>query len=526
VLLKGHSDIRHQINVSKIADKTGTKRNSLETHLAAIRRRQQLTQLSTTTSTPATTSLTTIGCQPQRKELPSSRRSHEKPVCSNSDIDEETVTESEDECDAQDPPTNSPGVAGGFAALQHGGAGFGDLAGANQPKRGTQDHHIIMTQALWDIIVELHPNISTTTSAPPDLLQSSTDDVMVSMSHSNAQMLLNLYPDFFEQGQEDGATPLSEECEIMGPSDYKKIQGLELSERKEVEPTSAAEDAFHRSPPQSCDQRCPEDSKASLPHCYSRSLSPDAIELESSVPPHVKFKSTNAKRSREESAEELFNPAPDEHDLRVTKGDESPPPLKRQCHALEQQVGESLTQARVGHSNWNANIARARGSILMEISSAALDKLLELHPDIFDLDLGRRTTPAPPSRQAMGPPNKPTSRESMERTGYHREATAKALASEDNIFGELKTTRSTSLQFELQQMERRNRLLAEELAALQSQKKKRKEGMGQMEKDCANCHKRETPEWRRGPSGNRDLCNSCGLRWANQVGRKTGGSTS
>lgn len=103
-----------------------------------------------------------------------------------------------------------------------------------------------------------------------------------------------------------------------------------------------------------------------------------------------------------------------------------------------------------------------------------------------------------------------------------------ALASEDNIFDELKTTRSTSWQFELRQMEKQNRLLAEELAALQSRKKKRKrrKGMGQMEKDCANCHTRVTPEWRRGPSGNRDLCNSCGLRWAKQVGRKAGSSTS
>ncbi|KAJ9611663.1 hypothetical protein H2200_004847 [Cladophialophora chaetospira] len=96
-----------------------------------------------------------------------------------------------------------------------------------------------------------------------------------------------------------------------------------------------------------------------------------------------------------------------------------------------------------------------------------------------------------------------------------------ALASEDNIFDELKTTRSSSWQFELRQMERQNRILAEELQTLLSRKKKRKrrKGLGQMEKDCANCHTRVTPEWRRGPSGNRDLCNSCGLRWAKQNGR-------
>ncbi len=94
-----------------------------------------------------------------------------------------------------------------------------------------------------------------------------------------------------------------------------------------------------------------------------------------------------------------------------------------------------------------------------------------------------------------------------------------ALASEENVFDELKTTRSTSWQFELRQMEKRNRLLAEELQILLSSKKKRKRrnGAGPLQKDCANCHTRVTPEWRRGPSGNRDLCNSCGLRWAKEV---------
>lgn len=94
-----------------------------------------------------------------------------------------------------------------------------------------------------------------------------------------------------------------------------------------------------------------------------------------------------------------------------------------------------------------------------------------------------------------------------------------ALASENNVFDELKTTRSTSWQFELRQMEKRNRLLAEELQGLLSSKKKRKRrnGPGNMQKDCANCHTRVTPEWRRGPSGNRDLCNSCGLRYAKEV---------
>ncbi|KAH9904582.1 PAS domain-containing protein [Xylariomycetidae sp. FL2044] len=97
----------------------------------------------------------------------------------------------------------------------------------------------------------------------------------------------------------------------------------------------------------------------------------------------------------------------------------------------------------------------------------------------------------------------------------------KALASDDNIFDELKTTRCTSWQYELRQMEKVNRVLAEELHGLLSNKKKRKrrKGVGNVVRDCANCHTRNTPEWRRGPSGQRDLCNSCGLRWAKQTGR-------
>jgi PAS domain S-box-containing protein len=90
----------------------------------------------------------------------------------------------------------------------------------------------------------------------------------------------------------------------------------------------------------------------------------------------------------------------------------------------------------------------------------------------------------------------------------------------NNMFHELETTRCTSWQYELRQMEKVNRTLAEELAQLLSSRKKRKRRKGgNAVRDCANCHTRNTPEWRRGPSGNRDLCNSCGLRWAKQTGR-------
>lgn len=96
-----------------------------------------------------------------------------------------------------------------------------------------------------------------------------------------------------------------------------------------------------------------------------------------------------------------------------------------------------------------------------------------------------------------------------------------SLASEDNLFDELKTTKSSSWQYEIRQLEKRNRMLAEEVQSLIAAKKKRKRRRGKdQQKDCANCHTRVTPEWRRGPSGQRDLCNSCGLRWAKLVSQR------
>jgi hypothetical protein len=91
----------------------------------------------------------------------------------------------------------------------------------------------------------------------------------------------------------------------------------------------------------------------------------------------------------------------------------------------------------------------------------------------------------------------------------------------DNLFDELSVKRPSSWQYELRQLEINNRILADEVASLLANRKKRKrrKGTGNFARDCANCHTRNTPEWRRGPSGNRDLCNSCGLRWAKQMGR-------
>ncbi|PYH63890.1 GATA transcription factor LreA [Aspergillus vadensis CBS 113365] len=98
---------------------------------------------------------------------------------------------------------------------------------------------------------------------------------------------------------------------------------------------------------------------------------------------------------------------------------------------------------------------------------------------------------------------------------------------ERSLFSELAPTRGSSWQFELRELEKQNRTLSDEVQRLLTRRKKRKRKQSTIivEKSCAMCRTKSTPEWRRGPSGNRDLCNSCGLRWAKQVRNAAQGQT-
>ncbi|PYH41116.1 GATA transcription factor LreA [Aspergillus saccharolyticus JOP 1030-1] len=93
-----------------------------------------------------------------------------------------------------------------------------------------------------------------------------------------------------------------------------------------------------------------------------------------------------------------------------------------------------------------------------------------------------------------------------------------ASLDDNTLFTELAPTRGSSWQLELRELEKQNRALSDEMQRLitRRKKRKRKQSTLMVEKVCSMCGAKTTPEWRRGPSGNRDLCNSCGLRWAKQ----------
>ena len=93
-----------------------------------------------------------------------------------------------------------------------------------------------------------------------------------------------------------------------------------------------------------------------------------------------------------------------------------------------------------------------------------------------------------------------------------------------NEFTESNTVRGRSWQTELHDLKIQNDALSTELRSLlerrEERKGKRKQTAIPVEKSCATCSTKSTPEWRRGPSGNRDLCNRCGLRWKKLVRSK------
>ncbi|KAI8370286.1 PAS domain-containing protein [Blakeslea trispora] len=95
---------------------------------------------------------------------------------------------------------------------------------------------------------------------------------------------------------------------------------------------------------------------------------------------------------------------------------------------------------------------------------------------------------------------------------------------EENMFAELETVRGTSWQYELHQLQLANRKLKEQLEHYSNPKRKKQKkkslGLADVPKICAQCQSTDSPEWRKGPNGPKELCNACGLRYAKSLSLK------
>ncbi|KAL6233515.1 hypothetical protein BDW75DRAFT_187565 [Aspergillus navahoensis] len=163
------------------------------------------------------------------------------------------------------------------------------------------------------------------------------------------------------------------------------------------------------------------------------------------------------------------------------------PTTEDQSHSESQNRSQSSSDACVGDSR------------TPQSQQQTAESHLEPHPNFTQPATSSATLAVPSSAS-------PNSAELPTEIGRH-------------LFEELNPTRGSSWHFELRELEKQNRHLTEEVQRLlaRRRKRKRKQSAAVVEKSCAMCGTRTTPEWRRGPSGNRDLCNSCGLRWAKQV---------
>nr|AYL64453.1 white collar 1c [Blakeslea trispora] len=90
----------------------------------------------------------------------------------------------------------------------------------------------------------------------------------------------------------------------------------------------------------------------------------------------------------------------------------------------------------------------------------------------------------------------------------------------ENIFAELSTFKSTNWQYELHQLQQSNKRLREQLDKYinpNKQRRKKKSKSSDLPKMCAKCQRKDSPEWRKGPNGPKELCNACGLRYAKSL---------
>lgn len=151
-------------------------------------------------------------------------------------------------------------------------------------------------------------------------------------------------------------------------------------------------------------------SKAEFPGQRGCGLSPALVEQNSvAVGGNPYNKDETSSRPTEEQVVE---------DILVSKT----APLKRKCLVVEPEDGGSSTQPNTKRARAIPRNSEARDDVLVQMSSADLEKLLQLHPDIFDKKWNQRSTPAPPGWQAIRPSTPPKTGDGMETAPYCRQS--------------------------------------------------------------------------------------------------------
>ncbi|KAI9255362.1 putative white-collar-1c protein [Helicostylum pulchrum] len=106
----------------------------------------------------------------------------------------------------------------------------------------------------------------------------------------------------------------------------------------------------------------------------------------------------------------------------------------------------------------------------------------------------------------------------------HSTLLSSSVITSTNLFPELETVRTTNWQYELYQLEQSNQKLRDQLEkyANPNNKKQRRKKKTSIEapKMCVKCQRKDSPEWRKGPNGPKELCNACGLRYAKSLNSK------
>lgn len=111
----------------------------------------------------------------------------------------------------------------------------------------------------------------------------------------------------------------------------------------------------------------------------------------------------------------------EEHVVKGLRVNQPAPPLKRKRLVVEPEDGDSSTQPTTKRTKAIPRNSEARDDVLVQMSSADLEKLLQLHPDIFDKKWNQRSTPAPPGWQAIGPSPLPTAGDATENAPHRRQ---------------------------------------------------------------------------------------------------------